>query len=99
MSAYRGPGEQRPAASPQRHECRSNDMRATERPRHRTVVIDGLDVFYREAGARDRPCVLLLHGFPSSSHSFRQVLSPVGAVSWVVAPDLPGFGFSAAPRV
>ncbi|MFI6298845.1 alpha/beta fold hydrolase [Nonomuraea sp. NPDC050790] len=61
--------------------------------------MDGINVFYREAGARDRPCVLLLHGFPSASHTFRHVISPLAEVSRVVAPDLPGFGFSSAPRV
>ncbi|MFD2791988.1 alpha/beta fold hydrolase [Promicromonospora vindobonensis] len=74
-------------------------MQATSKPRHRSIDVDGLEIFYREAGARDLPCVLLLHGFPSSSHSFRQVLSPLAEVSRVVAPDLPGFGFSAAPGV
>jgi pimeloyl-ACP methyl ester carboxylesterase len=74
-------------------------MRASDRPRHRTVSVDGLEVFYREAGTRDAPCVLLLHGFPSSSHTFRHVLSPLGEVSWVIAPDLPGFGFTDAPTV
>jgi pimeloyl-ACP methyl ester carboxylesterase len=74
-------------------------MRAIEKPRHRSVVVDGLEVFYREAGAQDRPAVLLLHGFPSSSHSFRHVIAPLAEVSRVIAPDLPGFGFSAAPSV
>ncbi|WP_411157800.1 alpha/beta fold hydrolase [Nocardia otitidiscaviarum] len=59
----------------------------------------GIEVFYREVAAVAEPCVLLLHGFPSSSHTFRDVLAPLGEVSRVVAPDLPGFGFSAAPGV
>lgn len=74
-------------------------MRAVDKPRHRSVDVGGLEVFYREAGTPDKPCVLLLHGFPSSSHTFRDVLSPLAEVSWVVAPDLPGFGFSSAPGV
>ncbi|WP_036963162.1 alpha/beta fold hydrolase [Promicromonospora kroppenstedtii] len=74
-------------------------MSATDKPRHRTVDVDGLEIFYREAGAPDRPCVLLLHGFPSSSHLFRHVMAPLAEVSRVVAPDLPGFGFSDAPTV
>ncbi|MFI6476748.1 alpha/beta hydrolase [Nonomuraea sp. NPDC050663] len=69
------------------------------KPRHRTVEVNGLEIFYREAGSPDLPCVLLLHGFPSSSHTFRHVMAPLAEVSRVVAPDLPGFGFSAAPRV
>ncbi|MEV1077121.1 alpha/beta hydrolase [Streptomyces sp. NPDC050211] len=72
-------------------------MDVIQKPRHRSLDVGGLEIFYREAGAADRPCVLLLHGFPSSSHLFRQVLSPLAEVSRVVAPDLPGFGFSAAP--
>ncbi|MGV9306293.1 alpha/beta fold hydrolase [Nonomuraea sp. NPDC004354] len=74
-------------------------MQATDKPRHHSLHVDGLEVFYREAGAADKPCVLLLHGFPSSSHTFRHVLSPLAEVSRVIAPDLPGFGFSAAPGV
>lgn len=74
-------------------------METINKPRHRSVDVDGLEIFYREAGAADSPCVLLLHGFPSSSHLFRNVLSPLAEVAHVVAPDLPGFGFSAAPTV
>ncbi|MFE3450828.1 alpha/beta fold hydrolase [Nonomuraea sp. NPDC059194] len=46
-------------------------MQATHKPRHRSLDVDGIEVFYREAGAADKPCVLLLHGFPSASHTFR----------------------------
>jgi pimeloyl-ACP methyl ester carboxylesterase len=64
---------------------------------HRTISIDGIDVFYREAGPADAPAVLLLHGFPTSSHMFRHLI-PALADQWrVVAPDYPGFGFSAFP--
>ncbi len=65
--------------------------------RHRTVNVDGVDIFYREAGPRDAPAILLLHGFPSSSHMFRNLI-PALADRWrVVAPDYPGFGFSGYP--
>lgn len=77
-------------------------MKVTSKPRHRTVDVDGLEIFYREAGvsgASEQPCVLLLHGFPSSSHLFRYVMPPLASVSRVVAPDLPGFGFSDSPGV
>lgn len=74
-------------------------MRVTSKPRHHSLDVDGLEIFYREAGTPDQPCVLLLHGFPSSSHLFRHVMPPLAEVSHVVAPDLPGFGFSAAPGV
>ncbi|MDO9706762.1 alpha/beta fold hydrolase [Paracraurococcus lichenis] len=67
------------------------------RIRYRMVQVDGLDIFYREAGPADAPALLLLHGYPTSSHMFRDLI-PRLAHRWrVVAPDLPGFGFSAAP--
>jgi pimeloyl-ACP methyl ester carboxylesterase len=66
---------------------------------HRTVTIDGLDIFYREAGPTDAPTVLLLHGFPSSSHMFRNLIPALAYKYHVVAPDYPGFGQSSAPPV
>ena len=66
--------------------------------KHRTVEADGLNIFYREAGAPDPSALLLLHGFPSSSHSFRDIMSPLAEVMRVVAPDLPGFGFTDVPE-
>ena len=64
---------------------------------YHTRVVDGVDVFYREAGPRDAPTLLLLHGFPSSSRQFDSLI-PLLADRWhVVAPDYPGFGLSAAP--
>jgi pimeloyl-ACP methyl ester carboxylesterase len=62
----------------------------------KTVAVDGLNVFYREAGDPSRPTVLLLHGFPSSSHMFRDLI-PELANYHVVAPDLPGFGMTEQP--
>jgi pimeloyl-ACP methyl ester carboxylesterase len=64
---------------------------------HRTVTVDGVKIFYREAGRRDAPAVLLLHGFPTSSHMFRDLIPLLADRHHVVAPDLPGFGFSDAP--
>lgn len=67
------------------------------RVRHRTIEVDGVRIFYRQAGPEDAPTVLLLHGFPSSSHMFRHLI-PALADRWhVVAPDYPGFGASAFP--
>ena len=66
---------------------------------HRTVKIDGLDIFYREAGPKDAPTVLLLHGFPASSHMFRNLIPALAGEFHVVAPDYPGFGYSSAPPV
>ena len=66
---------------------------------HRTVKIDNLDIFYREAGPKDAPTVLLLHGFPTSSHMFRNLIPALAEKYHVVAPDYPGFGNSSAPSV
>ncbi|KAI1750266.1 alpha/beta-hydrolase [Xylaria castorea] len=61
------------------------------------VTVDGINIFYREAGAHDAPVILLLHGFPSSSFMFRHLI-PLLAISYrVIAPDLPGFGFTEVP--
>lgn len=71
----------------------------TQRPvvRHRTVVADGLQIFYREAGPPTAPALLLLHGFPTSSHMYRNLIPLLADRYRVIAPDLPGFGFSSAP--
>jgi len=65
--------------------------------RYRTVEVQGLNVFYREAGPANAPVVLLLHGFPTSSHMYRDLIPLLADRYHVVAPDLPGFGFSDAP--
>jgi pimeloyl-ACP methyl ester carboxylesterase len=64
---------------------------------YRTVDVDGLPVFYREAGALDAPALVLLHGFPSASHMFRELMPLLADQYHLVAPDLPGFGRSAMP--
>ncbi|HLX14648.1 MAG TPA: alpha/beta hydrolase [Bradyrhizobium sp.] len=64
---------------------------------HRTADVDGLKIFYREAGRQDAPAILLLHGFPTSSHMFRGLIPALADRHRVIAPDLPGFGFSDAP--
>ena len=61
---------------------------------HRTVQANGVDVFYREAGPKDAPAVLLLHGFGASSHMFRDLLPQLATGYRVLAPDLPGFGMT-----
>jgi pimeloyl-ACP methyl ester carboxylesterase len=66
-------------------------------PTYRSVPVDGTRVFYREAGDPAAPAVLLLHGFPTSSHMFRALIPDLAAAYHVIAPDLPGFGFSDAP--
>jgi pimeloyl-ACP methyl ester carboxylesterase len=61
------------------------------------AIVDGARIFYREAGPKDSPTILLLHGFPTSSHMFRNLIPALADRYHVVAPDLPGFGFSDAP--
>lgn len=61
------------------------------------VEADGVRVFYREAGPADAPVLLLLHGYPTSSHMFRELIPRMATNYRVIAPDLPGFGFTAVP--
>jgi pimeloyl-ACP methyl ester carboxylesterase len=65
--------------------------------KYRTVDVDGVNIFYREAGAADAPALLLLHGFPSASHMFRGLIPLLADRFHIVAPDLPGFGQSDMP--
>lgn len=64
---------------------------------YRTVNIDGINVFYREAGRVDAPVILLLHGFPASSFMYRDLIDKLADRFHVIAPDYPGFGYSDAP--
>ncbi|PKA44938.1 alpha/beta hydrolase (plasmid) [Rhizobium sullae] len=64
---------------------------------YRTAAIDGVNIFYREAGPKDGPVVVLLHGFPTSSHMFRNLIPLLADRYRVIAPDYPGFGQSDAP--
>ena len=61
------------------------------------ATVDSFRIFYREAGPKDAPAMLLLHGFPTSSHMFRNLIPALADRYHLVAPDLPGFGFSDAP--
>jgi len=65
--------------------------------RYETVNVDGVDMFYREAGPKDAPTVLLLHGFPSSSRMYEPLMPLLAPELHLVAPDYPGFGNSATP--
>jgi pimeloyl-ACP methyl ester carboxylesterase len=67
------------------------------KPTYHSVNVDGLDVFYRKAGDSADPILLLLHGFPTSSHMFRDLIPLLSDRFQVVAPDLPGFGRTALP--
>ncbi|WKA27651.1 alpha/beta fold hydrolase [Bradyrhizobium roseum] len=64
---------------------------------HRTKVIDGIKIFYREAGPKDAPVIVLLHGFPTSSHMFRNLIPALADRYRVIAPDYPGYGQSDMP--
>jgi pimeloyl-ACP methyl ester carboxylesterase len=66
---------------------------------YKTVTIENIDIFYREAGDPDKPTLLLLHGFPTSSHMFRNLIPALADKYHVVAPDYPGYGFSSMPAV
>lgn len=62
-----------------------------------TVEADGIKIFYREAGPADAPGILLLHGYPTSSHMFRHLMPRLASSFRLIAPDLPGFGFTEVP--
>ena len=64
---------------------------------YHTTQVDGLKIFYREAGPKDAPTIVLLHGFPSSSHMFRELIPRLSDKYHVLAPDYPGYGYSDAP--
>ena len=66
---------------------------------YRAVTIENVDIFYREAGDPNRPTLLLLHGFPTSSHMFRDLITELADEFHLVAPDYPGYGFSSMPAV
>ena len=70
---------------------------ADVRVNYRTAKIDEVEIFYREAGPADAPALLLLHGFPTSSHMFRDLIPRLADKYRVIAPDYPGFGQSAMP--
>ncbi len=77
----------------------SNQFSQLTQVTYNTVKVDGLDIFYREAGDPSKPTILLLHGFPTSSHMFRNLIPALADSFHLVAPDYPGFGQSSAPAV
>ena len=72
-------------------------MIQTTKVAHRTIKARDLDIFYREAGPKDAPAVLLLHGFPTSSQMFRNLIPALADRYRVLAPDYPGFGHNSMP--
>lgn len=71
----------------------------TPKVTYKTVTIDGVDIFYREAGNPEKPTIVLLHGFPTSSHMFRDLIAELADEYHLIAPDYPGYGNSAMPAV
>ena len=80
-------------------QIRATPASSAEAPQvhYQTVKVDGVDVFYRDAGPKNAPVLLLLHGFPTSSHMFRDLIPRLADKYRVIAPDYPGFGYSGAP--
>src|ERR1700728_2920724 len=89
-SPTRGQGKERPMEHRREH---SRDQSTV----YRTVQVDGLSIFYREAGPKDAPTLLLLHGLPSSSRMFEPLFARLSDRYHMVAPDYPGFGHSDWP--
>jgi pimeloyl-ACP methyl ester carboxylesterase len=79
------------------HKNNVTQIRIAPKVKYKTVKVGEFDVFYREAGREDAPAVLLLHGFPTSSHMFRNLIPALADEYRVVAPDYPGFGQSSMP--
>src|SRR5450755_1351278 len=72
---------------------------ANQQIHYRTATVRSTEIFYREAGSPELPTILLLHGFPTSSHMFRDLIPMLADRYHLVAPDYPGFGNSSAPNV
>jgi pimeloyl-ACP methyl ester carboxylesterase len=83
--------------TPSRESHGPRGFTAGEKTRYKTQMVGEVEVFYREAGPRDAPVILLLHGFPTSSHMFRDLIPQLSDRYRVIAPDLPGFGNTKAP--
>jgi pimeloyl-ACP methyl ester carboxylesterase len=66
---------------------------------YNTLSIDGLNIFYREAGSRENPTIVLLHGYPASSHMYRELINELSDQFHLIAPDYPGFGNSDTPPI
>src|SRR5271165_5350776 len=77
--------------------AQEKNMHLQHHTRYQSIKVDGINVFYREAGPKDAPTLLLLHGFPSSSRMFEPLLDRLSDQYHLVAPDYPGFGHSDWP--
>ena len=74
-------------------------MKTKHSVKYQSANVGGINVFYREAGDPANPAIVLLHGFPSSSHMFRGLIEELKDEFYLIAPDYPGFGFSDAPNI
>ena len=77
--------------------AKTNSLESASTVHYNTIRIGEIDLFYREAGAKDAPVLLLLHGFPTSSNMFRNLIPRLAGSFRVIAPDYPGYGFSSMP--
>lgn len=75
----------------------NNRNMETSQVHYRNIKVNGINIFYREAGPKDAPTILLLHGYPTSSHMYRNLIPILSKQYHVLAPDFPGFGYSDAP--
>lgn len=75
----------------------NNDIMKNKQVTYSKIKVNNLNIFYREAGPKDAPTILFLHGYPTSSHMFRNLIPILSRKYHIIAPDLPGFGFSDAP--
>jgi pimeloyl-ACP methyl ester carboxylesterase len=85
--------------SPTENEVVTIATEYTKATLHKTIEVDGLNIFYREAGDPNKPTILLLHGYPTSSHMFRNLITDLSVRYHVLAPDYPGFGRSDQPKM
>jgi pimeloyl-ACP methyl ester carboxylesterase len=86
------------SALAQTNKRNNRDISNSQQVHYRTILANGLHIFYREAGPKDAPTILLLHGYPTSSHMYRNLIPILSKRYHVLAPDLPGFGYSDAPE-
>lgn len=85
--------------TPHTNPATPNNEKNVGKIKYNTLKIDDLDIFYREAGDPSKPTILLLHGFPTSSFMFRNLIPKLADSFHVVAPDYPGFGYSSMPKI
>jgi len=80
-------------------ESKTEEDRVFYQTQYETVEVNGVDIFYREAGSKDAPTILLLHGYPTSSHMFRNLIEDLSDKYHLIAPDYPGYGKSEQPSI